>query len=290
MIKQNSIRITIYTVFLFCLMMIQAACKKDTKIPAYVHIDQFTLNTDFSLQGSNSHRTPDAWVTVDGQFQGVYELPATFPVLGEGNHTVRVEAGILLNGIGATRAIYPFYSAYEVNTELVKEKETSITPTISYTDNAFIVWKESFETAAYSLEKTGNSDPTINLQRATGDDAFEGNASLFVNMNSTQAVFECASVDEFALPKNGPDIYLELNYKTNVELSVGLITNAFSGQYYEGVEVLNPSTEWKKIYILMTNKANLHADARGHKIFFGTGNLSGISNPQIYIDNIKLIY
>ena len=45
--------------------------------PAYIHIDKFILNTAYLTEGSNSHKITDAWVYIDDQLLGCFELPAT---------------------------------------------------------------------------------------------------------------------------------------------------------------------------------------------------------------------
>ena len=92
-------------------------------IPAYIHIEKFNLTTDYATQGSNSHKITDAWVYVDDQLIGCFELPATFPVITEGTHKVKIVAGIKVNGIASNRGQYPFYNPYEqiVNFEVGKK-------------------------------------------------------------------------------------------------------------------------------------------------------------------------
>ena len=76
---------------------------------------------------------------------------------------------------------------------------------------------------------------------------------------------------------------------TTVQLVVGLYTNTSSGVVQEAAETLNTTDVWKKIYINLTNVANKHADAGGHKIFIGATN-NAASDISIYLDNIKLVY
>src|SRR5580693_7824504 len=70
-------------------------------IPSYVHIDSIGFTSYYLTQGSNSHKISDAWVYVDQQLQGVYQLPATFPVLATGSHEIDIKAGIEINGIAS---------------------------------------------------------------------------------------------------------------------------------------------------------------------------------------------
>ncbi|MES2398217.1 MAG: hypothetical protein V4549_19535, partial [Bacteroidota bacterium] len=84
-------------------------------IPAYIRIDKIDLAT-IPGQGTDSHKITDAWVYIDEQLIGCFELPATFPVLYEGSHQVKIAPGIKVNGIAATRSPYPFFNP---NTQVV---------------------------------------------------------------------------------------------------------------------------------------------------------------------------
>src|SRR6266481_1051492 len=97
-------------VFVVCgLWFVVASCNiinPAEPIPSYLQVDNITLHTDLSTQGSSSSKISDVWVTVDGLVQGIYELPAKFPLLFDGSHRVQLKGGIILNGISDTRAPY----------------------------------------------------------------------------------------------------------------------------------------------------------------------------------------
>ena len=79
------------------LILLVISCKKDVNnIPSYVSINSIALSSDAT------DNITDAWVYIDDNLQGVYELPANFPVLAEGKHSLRVRAGIKDNGIAGT--------------------------------------------------------------------------------------------------------------------------------------------------------------------------------------------
>lgn len=263
--------------------------KPDPKVPCYIHIDSISLTTVYADHGSNSHRTTDAWVTVDGKSIGAFEIPCTVPLLvEEGAHDVRVDAGIWVNGISATRNQYHFYTSYNASVNLEKEKIITVTPVINYADYTQFIWKEDFEGNSYSLEKTSRCDASINISKSTGSNAFEGSGSGHFALNPSQVNFEFQTYNEYPLPKDDRDIFLELNFKTNIELTVGLYTKTLSSIYREQIVTLNPTSEWKKVYIYLTSIAQLHADAGGHRIFFAATN-SG-NDAEIFLDNIKLVY
>ena len=88
-----------------------SSCTKNqfkAEIPSYIYIESIDLETE-SFEGSDSQNLTDAWVTMDGNFLGAFELPCTIPILGDGAHEFRVSSGIKANGISATRIIYPFF-------------------------------------------------------------------------------------------------------------------------------------------------------------------------------------
>ena len=66
-----------------------ASCKKfegSQTIPSLIHIDSISVSGDYFVYGATTHKITDAWVYVDDQLVGVYELPTTFPVLKKGIH------------------------------------------------------------------------------------------------------------------------------------------------------------------------------------------------------------
>ena len=76
--------------------------RKRNLTPAYIKIN------DIELNNSSTDKITDAWVYIENQLQGVYELPAKFPVLETGVKEIRIKAGIKNNGISSSRVFYPF--------------------------------------------------------------------------------------------------------------------------------------------------------------------------------------
>ena len=93
--------------------------------------------------------------------QGVYELPANFPVLAEGKHSLRDRAGIKDNGIAGTRIAYPFYTSYIIDEQDFNSTQTLIVePEVNYLDNTeFFI--EDFESSGIKIEETLISDISI---------------------------------------------------------------------------------------------------------------------------------
>ncbi|PKP42675.1 MAG: hypothetical protein CVT95_12425, partial [Bacteroidetes bacterium HGW-Bacteroidetes-12] len=158
-------------------MLVIFSCSKDkfeAKIPSYITIDKFTLSTNFATQGSNSESITDAWVFINDDLIGTFELPARFPVLKEGVFTIKIFAGIKDNGVSQQRRRYLLYAPHEEQVNLVPGNELTITPSISYNPDAKFAWLEDFEGASTSFSYHANSDTIINKIN-TG--VFEGSYS-----------------------------------------------------------------------------------------------------------------
>jgi hypothetical protein len=98
-------------------------------------------------------------------------------------------------------------------------------------------------------------------------------------------------IDPVSLPKGGANVFMEINYKNNQELLVGLRS------YYTGastieeqVITLRPTDSWKKVYINLTRQVSSQINANNYRIFFQTTKPSGSEPLEVLIDNFKIIY
>ncbi len=258
-------------------------------IPAYIHIQQFTLTTKADgTEGSNSHKITDAWVYVDDQIIGCFELPVTFPVLSEGTHKVKISPGIKVNGISANRGQYPFYTSYEQDVDFQKGTTITLSPTVEYKSTAQFVFLQNFEAAGTTLSITAQSD-TIIYEMTDPAHVFEGTKCLAAYVDATRFRFECATTSAFGLRTGGSPVFLEFNYKCNYELVVSVIAQgAFSVNQFPAL-YLNPSENWNKAYVYLTPTVSGAFTADDYKIVWGIRNLAGVDSAAVLIDNIKLI-
>ena len=82
-----------------------------------------------------------------------------------------------------------------------------------------------------------------------------------------------------------------MNYKTNTYLTVGMYGKLASGTTERiPTIVLNPTNEWKKIYINLTYTANYTVNTNGFKVFFEANKPDSLTSAKVLIDNIKLLY
>jgi hypothetical protein len=253
------------------------------QIPAYLKIDSFQLQiTNSSLQGSNSSNITDAWVFIDNNILGVYALPAELPVLEVGQHSIRLAAAIKENGYANIRNTYPFYAPYDIDVELKSDNSINITPTIQYREDAIFLLMENFEGSGINLAKL-SGDVDIKKTQST---VFEGLNSGEISFDATTASTEIASTQEFSLKLNNNQMFLELNYKCDMEFLVGLMdTKSLKKNYILGVL---PKKDWNKIYINLESAVSaLSADK--YKLIFQAIKPENTNTASVFLDNIKVI-
>lgn len=285
-------KITLPVIVFFALLAL-ISCNildPEEEIPSYISIEKISFKTNV-FGDNNSHEISDAWVYVDDQIVGVYQLPARFPVLFSGKKTITVKPGIKLNGIKNTRAAYPFYQSYDTTLILTPAQSVYLSPKTSYSQNAEIVWWETFENPNITLKKALTSDTTFKLSPNTGIDYFEygGKFAGVINLTQMKSYFECITDTLYVLSSGDRASFLELNYKTNNSFTISVIVVSSKGIIPEEYLTINPSDTWKKIYVNLTPITNLYSDVYGYKIFFHHRINAGVTEAKILIDNIKLI-
>jgi hypothetical protein len=252
------------------------------------------LNTEYFSQGSNSHNITDAWVYVNDQLIGAFELPATIPVLARGKQKLEIRPGIKLNGIGGTRVPYPFYKPYTVQDfNFIEDSIRKINPVTSYHNTIGYAWLEDFEGTSISLVKTPQSDTGIyKTTPINNPEAFLSEFSSFsgiVNLTPEKSSFKLASFNAFILPGNGSPVMLELDYKCDRSFGVGMFAT-INGKIVDiPLIVVNKSESWNKIYINLGPNISTYTNASNFKVYFES-NIFDQSEARFYFDNIKLIY
>lgn len=277
----------------FMAMLMLASCDKfegDQEVPAYIQIDSIGCVTEYDVEGTASHKIVDAWVWVDDQLIGTFELPAMVPVLMQGAHEVVVRAGIKNNGISNTRVPYPFYSSIvRENFILTPDSISLLNASVGYFDNTVFAWMEDFESPLISIEETTKSDTAIKKTTQDGQ-VFEGTYSGIIELNNEKSFYEGSMKNEIEIPAGQTPVYLELNYKTTNTFTTGLFSILFSEIIQEPILNITPKEEWNKIYVNYTPIVQRNSEALSFKVFLGSVLQTNLSEGTIIIDNLKLLY
>lgn len=260
------------------------SCGKENSVPAYLYIPNFNLATK-NTEGSSSQKITDAWVYVDGQINGVFPLPITLPVVELGAHEITVFPGIRNNGTRSNPVIYPFYNAFKINMTLKAGQIDTIRPSTTYINTSQFKIMENFE-SGHIL--TVNKDNNANIRFVTAD-GLEGKSGQII-LTKANPYMEKATSVRAQISESAENIYLEMNYKTESALAVGIIgsdaTNTSGTTTYK--ITLFPTKEWNKTYINLTNEAK-DLKKTDYQIVFQSLLPDSLSTATVWIDNIKLI-
>jgi len=286
---KRNIRFFIFHFLFFALFSSCELINPEEDIPSFIEVKDFQLTTNLETEGSNQHQINDVWAFVEGEALGVFELPATIPILATGNQTITLLAGIRENGLRSAPVIYPFYERYEEVVNLMEGQTTTITPSINYVSNSAFEFNEDFETNNLQLEG--------GIQRITTSSQIKegiGAGRIQVGSAETEVVSSITFID---LPTAGNlPVFVEMDYRTNVELEVGLIgfNTANSNRVAIYKVTLCPIDQWNKVYINFQEELEL-SQFSGYQLAFrastndtGCGNINS-TNPEVLLDNIKLI-
>ncbi len=272
---------------------------REEQTPVYFFIDTFSLTTKSdNSQGSNAHDIKDAWVYVDGQLIGAFEVPVTIPVLAMDTARITILAGIKKNGRSDDREIYPFYKAAQDTMVLVPGRIDSFFPKIRYHDSTEFKWIEDFEDRTISFEPSG-VDIEEDSMRLTYDPSEVyrhsnlNQVSGYIEFDSINQRFENSTISKFAVPRNS-STYLEMNYNLETEAQIGFYAYDQVGILIDRVNVLylfKTDGEWKKSYIsLNEDMSDPRFTNATFKIFIYAKNFSDNPNARVYFDNLKLLH
>ncbi len=268
------------------------------EIPAYIHIDTFLLTTNYEFEGAASHKITDAWLYIDNNLQGCYEMPATIPVLERGKHQITIYPGIKLNGISSTRTINPFYKPYIIEELELEEKVIdTIHPSTTYysKDESTInfAFTDDFERQIFVEDSESSDTAIIRTDRddpERWDDEFNNSHySGYVWLGDTINNFCFTSTELYDLPNQGNSIFLEIDYKCTEAFEVGLFAMI---NRIESIPLIyvNPSPTWNKIYVNIGPNISDTQDAKYFKFYIAGMIDKEDTEAEYYFDNIKLVY
>jgi hypothetical protein len=276
------------------------SCIKNNPDPSWIEITPWTLVANSNSQyptGELTHSFSDAWVYVNDELIGVFQVSDTvkIPVLKSGEVNIKVYPAIRNNGVSATKKIYPFVERYEINTTLVQNQTLQINPITRYSPAVrFAI--EDFEDPAVKLV----NDPNSATQMSQGNDPAIlqwGNFYGFVNLNQTDTTWiaytNFESVNEANLPR-GQEVYLEIDYYNTNNVITGLLwvssTSIKNNTNYQLNDQDPSKVKWKKIYIdlkeLISNSPAGTYFEQSFQALLDEGDTEGI----IVIDNIKVVH
>jgi hypothetical protein len=167
--------------------------REDEPIPSYLTIEPFELQeTDLGWHGSISQKITHADIFMfdstgnESISLGVFELPATIPVLNKGSFSLNIDPVIKANGSSLSLQSYPFYTRFSRTINLKSDAPQAVKPTTTYNEDAVFEVIEDFENSniLFSVERDGNTNTAV--VRST-EDVFEGQQVGLVKLDTANA-------------------------------------------------------------------------------------------------------
>lgn len=261
---------------------------------AYLEVNELSVSTT-SDQGTSSSKLNTLWVEQNGQQLGAFMPPCRIPLLAGNDQEIRLIPGISINGSYNQRNQYEMLNAKSFNWDLEAFSTRTLGnsgSTFSYNSTYTLRVIEDFDGVGLNFSRAVQSDTTIII---VGD---EQGAFEFIGENpnkSGKVVMQPASRAEFRtpeafeLPQQGANVWLEVNYKTDVPLTFGVIANETLQSIQAPVVTLFANEDWNKVYLNLVTEVSGYPSAGDFNLFFGAINNTG-DTANIFIDNIKLLY
>ena len=160
--------------------------------------------------------------------------------------------------------------------------------TFRYRDETKIRFAESFGVDHIFIREVESEDSTATIQ-IVNDDCAEGSCGLVMLFPDGPTEFAVATVDAIPdIPVNGTAVYLELEYKTDINLSIGLQAEVNGTEFEQYFFTLTPTDTWNKVYIDMADIL-LASQLDSYRILIGALNLED-EPVEVRVDNIKLLH
>lgn len=287
---------TIYTLLTAALLFPAfSACNivnPSEPVPTYIRIDSFSFSGNTAKTGSNSHKITHVWAYFNNNPVGIFDLPAQFPVIANEPGTLLVLAGVDYDGLRGYEVAYPLYLP---DTMLLTPKPgevISFTPETGYNESAKLSFNESFDAGAGRRNgfQPFSQDSTYLLNITQPDtNVLEGGGSGLIELSGASDSTMVLSLPTTAIIPGG-DAYIELNYKGNMTLQVGMysVISTTGVPYWERLIGLKPQEQWTKIYIgirefVLANQGN------EYRIVLRADRPKGAPDGRLYIDNLKVV-
>jgi hypothetical protein len=245
------------------LLLFLASCDtEDEPIPAFIHIPSIEVQTDPSTQGSPSHGITHASIFLQDKNTlvthpiGVVSLPATFPVLLEGEYNLNIDPAIRANGSILYLQGYPFYDRVVIPVNLEPNVETTVEPVTTYKSQTKFEFIENFEGVEHIFMDDRDEDPGTFIE-ISDEDVLDGDFSGKITLDTAHPVIAVSTNDAYTITfPEASRVFLE---------------------YLDLTELLLATLEEKFIIILQAG------------IPKPDGQFT-LNEAHIYLDNIKLVH
>lgn len=291
---------SLFSLIVLVVILTNVSCKRTDNSgfsdkPVYLKIDDITVSSDEQKFGAGTDNITDAWVFVDDQQIGVFELPCEAPVLPDGNRNIKVYGGIKRNGIARQRTQYEFYSSFDLDTDLIAEKTYDLKPNVTYSPSTNVIWKENFEDISTLVDSnTFSKVPITRISEPSLVKTGLYSGEVLLTKENNEAIIQMT--DLITIPKFVPS-YLEIDYRSNIDLKISMNIHLITGVIVptevltiRASDLTSDDTGWKKMYVFLAPTVGATNDAEQFRVYFSAELPNELDNGYIYLDNLKIVH
>lgn len=279
-------------IFSFSLM----GCVKNNPIPAYLEITSWKLESNPVLNGKEGelfHGFRHAAIYVGGEIYGYFELPCKVPILKFGEQPITISPVIMDGGRMSAKVIYPFVESYEQTLNIQSGETYTLHPVTKYNNNVIFDYEEDFESASLKIQSDPTSLASLQqvVQNTPGKSGYKGE----VHLTKTDSTWLGVSFAKMVLPGAGRPVYMEIDFRTQANVSTGMIAYGIDDS-----KTINPNVrlnaqsgaewKWTKIYIDLTEIASYIPNVQYFEYYLSSVLPEDREEATIELDNIKIIH
>lgn len=260
-------------------------------IPTRIEIQPFNFQIQPG-QGSAQNKITEVWVYYgNNTFLGAFTPPVAVNFLEEGTTHFKFRPGIRNNGILDDAIVYPMFEEYTLDLDASPGSVFGVSPLTKYKEEVGFSFLCDFELDNPFVDNRDTVSAS-NLVRSTTD-PFEGDYCGEIIMSDSAYFIEVGHLLPIGdLPVDSSKAYLEFRYKSEVDMSIGLLGYNLTGQSFSNFFYLvKASDEWNMLYIDLTDLLVL-SKLDAYKILFRSLYPPNSSEPEyhIFLDNIKVVH
>ncbi|MBK0402924.1 hypothetical protein I5M27_07990 [Adhaeribacter sp. BT258] len=268
--------------------------------PSYLKINSIPLDPRKNATesyGSASNNIVDAWVFANKKIIGCFELPATIPILADGNVEIDVYAGIYGDGQKAARFPFAFYTQYDTTVLMEPGKVTDIAPKVKFESRTvlpFDVYEDFSAFPATPAIRVVPNSPyklVVNQDSLTDYKYANGTVGVVYGVAGQTSDLVLESLFNGKLPQGNAPVFLEFDYRSTRSFKVGVSATPVGGNAVPILDLtLNPTRQWTKMYVNLTEEVNITGLQNANFRMLWQVSMNGNPSDYFAIDNIRLIH
>ncbi len=250
----------------------------------YIIIPETVLKT--STNQFQSQNLRDLWVYSDDVLLGAFPIPARIPIVRKDSFRLRFFPGIREFGILARPEIYTLMDPYSIVQKDLGQDTLVLKPIFSYKNNMITLLQEGFESGSvftFDLDTIAGHS----LMRSN-QSVKEGNSAGLGMMDLQRPVIEVASIGFTIKPSSRMSAFVELDFKSDSEVKIGLNSAGGSISEKNYFFTLRPSSEWKKVYIPLSEFLNVER-FNSFQLLIKSDLAKSSTSSFFTLDNIRII-